>query len=172
MLEFFDMAGGVEGELYGCIPGGSSMPVLNAEECGKANMDYESLMSLGTMLGSGAVMPFNTERDVVQMLATLTRFYAHESCGQCTPCREGTGYADRVMKTVIDGRGHDEDLELMLDLANQFEGTTICPLATADAWPIKNFINKYRNDFDAYIEKNANRSNDRDLATLQPGSFM
>ena len=80
MMDFFELAGGIQGDLLGCIPGGSSAPVLDAEECAKATMDYESLQGLGSMLGSGAVCPFNTDRDPVTMLATLTRFYAHESC--------------------------------------------------------------------------------------------
>jgi len=171
MLEFFDLAGGVTGELAGCIPGGSSAPVLNAEECGKAAMDYESLAGLKSMLGSGAVMPFNTDRDVVAILHTLTRFYAHESCGQCTPCREGTGYAHRVLNHVVAGKGRDGDIDLVRDLADQFEWTTICPLATADAWPIKSFTGKFRAAFDAYVAKNPERAAKRDLATVRPGAF-
>ncbi len=171
MTEFFALAGGVQGDLAGCIPGGSSSPVLTAEECAKAAMDYESLAGLKSMLGSGAVMPFNTTRDPVAILKTLTRFYAHESCGQCTPCREGTGYADRVLRQVADGKGRDGDIDLIRDLAGQFELTTICPLATADAWPIQSFTAKFRAAFDAYVAKNPERAKPRDLATLRPGAF-
>lgn len=183
MTDFFELAGGVVGDLLGCIPGGSSMPVLNAEECGKANMDYESLQSLKTMLGSGAVMPFNTTRDPVRILETITRFYAHESCGQCTPCREGTGYADRVMKRIANGGGRDGDVDFLRDIATQFDGTTICPLATADAWPIESFTRQFRDKFEAYLDSDADKAADadtereaearaRDLASTWPGGFM
>jgi NADH-quinone oxidoreductase subunit F len=172
MTEFFELAGGVVGELQGCIPGGSSAPVLDAAECAKAAMDYESLAGLKSMLGSGAVMPFNTTRDPVAILRTLTRFYAHESCGQCTPCREGTGYAHRVLDLVADGKGRDGDIDQIRDLADQFEWTTICPLATADAWPIKSFTGKFRPAFDAYLAKNPDRATPRELKQLEPGAFM
>ena len=172
MLEFFELAGGVVGELLGCIPGGSSAPVLDAADCAKACMDYESLQGLGSMLGSGAVCPFNTERDPVAMLTTLTRFYAHESCGQCTPCREGTGYADRVLQRIHAGRGRQTDIAFLRDLAGQFNGTTICPLAIADAWPIESFTEKFRDRFDAYLAKSEQVGAERDLTALKPGAFM
>jgi len=172
MLDFFDLAGGVVGELGGCIPGGSSAPVLTAEECGLATMDYESLLGLKSMLGSGAVMPFNTSRDPVKILEAIARFYAHESCGQCTPCREGAGYADRVIGKVVEGRGRQGDVDLIRDLAEHFEWTTICPLATADAWSIKSFVDKYREHFDRYLERSPEKDVGRDLATHRPGAFM
>ncbi|MFW5845197.1 MAG: NADH-quinone oxidoreductase subunit NuoF [Planctomycetota bacterium] len=172
MLEFFEAAGGVVGELLGCIPGGSSAPVLSAAECAEAGMDYESLQGLKTMLGSGAVFPFNTERDPVQLLATLTRFYAHESCGQCTPCREGTGYAKRVLEQVLLGTGRRADLDLIRDLADRFEKTTICPLATADAWPIQSFMTKFRGHFERYLERSPAPERERDLVSLKPGAFQ
>lgn len=171
MMDFFNLAGGVTGDLLGCIPGGSSAPVLTAEECAKATMDYESLAGLKSMLGSGAVMPFNTTRDVVTLLRTLTHFYAHESCGQCTPCREGTGYADRVLREVVAGQGRDGDITLLRDLADRFELTTICALATADAWPIQSFTTKFRAAFDATVAKNPERNKARDLVTVRPGAF-
>lgn len=173
MLEFFDLAGGVVGDLLGCIPGGSSSPVLNAEECGRATMDYESLgPELKSMLGSGAVMPFNTERDPVQILRPIVRFYAHESCGQCTPCREGTGYADRVFEQIVDGKARDGDLDLFFELAANFEWTTICPLATADAWAIKSFVSKFREYFERYIDRSERKDVDRELVSHRPGGFM
>ncbi len=171
MKEFFDLAGGVVGDLAGCIPGGSSSPVLSSDECDDATMDYECMKELGTMLGSGAVMPFNTTRDPVLMLQTLTRFYSHESCGQCTPCREGTGYADRVVDAVVAGKGRMGDVEFIQDLADQFEWTTICPLATADAWAIGGFLKKFRSYFDAYLDKSDEKDAGRDVASLQPGGF-
>ncbi|MCX8038996.1 MAG: NADH-quinone oxidoreductase subunit NuoF [Planctomycetota bacterium] len=171
-MEFFALAGGLVGELLGCIPGGSSAPVLTAEETRRATMDYESLSSLKSMLGSGAVTPFNTTRDPVLILQTLTRFYAHESCGQCTPCREGTGYVDRVLDALIDGHGGDGDVDLLKSLADQYEPmTTICAFGPGAAWPVQSFVSKFRPYFEAYIAKNPQRQRTRDLADVRPGAF-
>ncbi len=171
LLEGKDLCQGIVGELKGVIPGGSSSPVLTAEEARKANLDYEALAALKTMLGSGAVIAFNTTRDVVGMLASLTRFYAHESCGQCTPCREGTGYADRILKGVVARKGRDGDLEHMLDLAANFSNTTICPLASADAWPIENFIGKFRPEFEKAVSANPGHAAPRVDDDFRPGAF-
>ncbi|HQF55307.1 MAG TPA: NADH-quinone oxidoreductase subunit NuoF [Fibrobacteria bacterium] len=171
LLESDKYCQGVVGKLKGVIPGGSSSPVLTVEEAAKATMDYEALAALKTMLGSGAVVVFNETRSVVGMLASLTRFYAHESCGQCTPCREGTGYADRILKTVVAGKGRDGDLENMLSLADNFSYTTICPLASADAGPIQNFIGKYRAEFDAVVARNPEHADERVTPAFRPGAF-
>ena len=173
MMDFFELAGGIQGDLAGLYPRGFIGACINGRRMCEAAMDYESLAGLKSMLGSGAVCPFNTDRDPVQMLLTLTRFYAHESCGQCTPCREGTGYADRVLKKVGRGEGHDGDIEFLRDLADQFNGTTICPLAIADAWPIESFTAKFREHFDAYIAKNDEADQaERELTAHRPGGFM
>ncbi len=171
MMDFFELAGGIKGELAGCIPGGSSAPVLTAEECQEATMDYECMAAMKTMLGSGAVMPFNNTQDLVRLTETLARFYAHESCGQCTPCREGTGYAERILQQVVKGEAHEGDIDLIYDLADKFEWTTICPLATADAWAVKGFISKFREQFDAYQNKGSKVTEQRDVETLRPGAF-
>jgi NADH-quinone oxidoreductase subunit F len=170
-MEFFDLCGGLSGELLGCIPGGSSAPVLNAEETKKATMDYESLAGLKSMLGSGAVTPFNTTRDPVIILESIARFYAHESCGQCTPCREGTGYVDRVLKKVVEGHGKEGDLDLIIDLAESYEWTTICAFAPGAAWPVLSFIKKFRPHFDAYVKRNPQHAKPRELTAAQPGAF-
>jgi NADH-quinone oxidoreductase subunit F len=171
LLESPDYCQGIVGTLKGCIPGGSSTPVLTPEESAKVTLDYEAMAAAGTMLGSGAVIPFNTERSVVGMLKSLTHFYSHESCGQCTPCRDGTGYADRVLTTVVEGNGHDGDLDMLVDLANKFNGATICPLSAADAAPIINFVKKYRSEFEAVVAKNPKRSEPRVDAHFRPGGF-
>ena len=170
-MEFFDLCGGLKGELLGCIPGGSSAPVLNAEETRKATLDYESLAALKSMLGSGAITPFNTSTDIPKFLQTIARFYAHESCGQCTPCREGTGYVDRVLDKVVDGKGRDGDIDLIKDLADSYEWTTICAFAPGAAWPVQSFIAKYREHFQRYIDKNPDHAAARDLVTQRPGAF-
>jgi NADH-quinone oxidoreductase subunit F len=170
-MEFFELCGGLEGELLGCIPGGSSAPVLTAEETKKATMDYESLASMKSMLGSGAVTPFNTTRDPAVILETIARFYAHESCGQCTPCREGTGYVDRILRKLVRGKGIDGDVDLIKDLAGRYEWTTICAFATGAAWPVISFVTKFRQHFIAHIEKNPDHAKGRDLVAARPGAF-
>jgi NADH-quinone oxidoreductase subunit F len=172
-MDFFELAGGLKGSLLGCIPGGSSSPVLTAEETATATMDYESLASLKSMLGSGAVTPFNTDRDPVLMLQSIARFYAHESCGQCTPCREGTGYVDRVLDAVVDGHGRTGDSDLLHALASQYEPmTTICAFGPGAAWPVQSFVTKFKPYFDAYIAKNPNAAVPRQLTATAPGAFM
>jgi len=171
VLESEQFCQGIVGELRGVIPGGSSTPVLTAEEAKLAKLDYESLAAQGTMLGSGAIIAFNKSRSVVTMLKSLSRFYAHESCGQCTPCREGTGYADRIMSTLVKGKGRDGDLELLLDLCANFTPTTICPLAAADAGPIESFLKKFRADFEAEIARNPERAESRLTSNYRPGAF-
>lgn len=170
--DFFELAGGLNGELLGCIPGGSSAPVLDAEETRKATLDYESLASFKSMLGSGAITPFNTTRDPVTVLESIARFYAHESCGQCTPCREGTGYVDRILKKVARGEGRDGDIDLIKDLAESYEWTTICAFAPGAAWPVLSFIKKFRKSFDEYVARNPGHAQPRELAQLAPGAFM
>lgn len=171
MLESEQFCQGLVGDLKGVIPGGSSTPVLTAEEAKAAKLDYESLAALGTMLGSGAIIAFNQSRNVVTMLKSLSRFYAHESCGQCTPCREGTGYADRVMGALVNGKGRNGDLELLLDLCANFTPTTICPLAAADAGPIESFLKKFRRDFETEIARNPDRAEQRLHSNYRPGAF-
>lgn len=170
--DFFELAGGLQGEMLGCIPGGSSAPVLTAEETRKATLDYESLASLKSMLGSGAITPFNTSRDPVKILESIARFYAHESCGQCTPCREGTGYADRVIRGISSGKGRDGDADLAKDLADRYEWTTICAFAPGAAWPVQSFLTKFRSHFEAAIAANPAHAVGRDLVAHRPGAFM
>jgi NADH-quinone oxidoreductase subunit F len=161
LLESEEYCGGIAGNLKGCIPGGSSTQVLTAEECKKANMDYESLAAMGTMFGSGAIMPFNDTHSIVQILNTLGKFYAHESCGQCTPCREGTGYVQRIISCIANGNGKDGDLELLNSLCAGFTGTTVCPLAAALAAPVQSYLQKFRSEFEEAILNNPEHANPR-----------
>ena len=172
LLDLVDLCGGLDGELLGCIPGGSSMPVLSADECRRCTLDFECLQELKSGLGSGAVIPFSTRHDPVDLLHTLTRFYAHESCGQCTPCREGLGYAHRLLGEIAACRGREGDLAFLKDLADNFETTTICPLATACAWPIQSFLKKFPDAFARRLAASPERSAPRELGRLWPGGFM
>lgn len=137
--------------LKAVIPGGSSVPVLTAEEALSVNLDYESLQNAGSMLGSGGFIVMDEDTDMVEVLRVITHFYADESCGQCSPCREGTGWAYRIVKRISEGKASMEDLEILLDLARGMMGRTICPLADAAALPILSFVEKFRDEFEAYI---------------------
>ncbi|HNI99384.1 MAG TPA: NADH-quinone oxidoreductase subunit NuoF [Leptospiraceae bacterium] len=150
-----DLCGGMADgkKLRGIIPGGSSVPILTAEECKTANMDFESMAEHKTMLGSGAVIVLAEDTDIVETTFRLAEFYAHESCGQCTPCREGTHWVADLLHKIRDGHGTKKDLELILSLTVNMEGgTTICPLADACVGAVRPTIQKYRPEFEARLK--------------------
>ncbi|HUP00005.1 MAG TPA: NADH-quinone oxidoreductase subunit NuoF [Gemmatimonadota bacterium] len=135
--------------LKGVIPGGSSVPVMTPDECRGARMDYEGLRERGSLVGSGGFIVIGDNVSAVDCLLNLAHFYAHESCGQCTPCREGCGWIEQLVGRVRDGRGSQADLERILRLSDAMAGKTICALADALAWPSVAFIKKYPQDFAA-----------------------
>src|ERR1035441_410298 len=145
-----DLCGGLkEGrKLKGVIPGGSSMPVLKADQIDVA-LDFESLRKAGTMAGSGGIIVLDDTVDIVQSTLNVAQFYAHESCGQCTPCREGTLWMEKMLHRIQQGHGRPEDVDLLWDVADNIDGKTICPLGEAAAWPVKAFVTKYRSEFEA-----------------------
>jgi NADH-quinone oxidoreductase subunit F len=153
LMDLIELAGGLKQgrRLKAVIPGGSSAPVLNAEECLSAKMDYEDLAAKGSMLGSGAVIVIDDSHSMVDLLSVIMHFYHHESCGQCTPCREGTGWLDKVVKSIFKGQGRIEDLNLILKVAEQMKGKTICALSDAAALPAISFVSKFRDEFEKYI---------------------
>ncbi len=138
--------------LKAVIPGGSSVPVLRADECHDLPMDFDALAERGSMLGSAAVMVMDTGTDMVRVMERISHFYAHESCGQCTPCREGTGWLEKVLQRIRRGEGKPSDLTLLDNVAVNMQGTTICPLADAAAMPMRSFLEKFRDEFEHYIE--------------------
>ncbi len=148
------MAGGVKGgrKLKAVIPGGSSVPVVPGDIMMGVNMDYDSIGKIGSMLGSGAVIVMAEGTDMVKVLANLSHFYAAESCGQCTPCREGTGWLARVLHRILHGQGRPEDLDLLDSVAGHIGGRTICALGDAAAMPVQSFLKHYRHEFQHYIE--------------------
>ena len=153
--ELLALAGGVwKGrKLKAVIPGGSSVPVVPGDLMLKANMDYDSVSKVaGSMLGSGAVIVMDETTDMVKTLQRISRFYFSESCGQCTPCREGTGWLYRVVTRIVEGKGRSEDLELLDSVASKIEGRTICALGDAAAMPVRSFVKHYRHEFAYYIE--------------------
>jgi len=155
--DLLEMAGGVwkDRKLKAVIPGGSSVPVLPAEIILQTNMDYDSLRNAGSAVGAGSVIVMDETTDMVKVLERLSYFYYEESCGQCTPCREGTGWLYRIIKRINDGHGTMEDLDTLLDVANRIEGRTICALGDAAAWPVQSFLKHYRHEFETKIENAA-----------------
>ncbi|MHB8474162.1 MAG: NADH-quinone oxidoreductase subunit NuoF [Gammaproteobacteria bacterium] len=151
--ELLAMAGGVRNghKLKAVIPGGSSMPVLPAELIMDCDMDYDSLTKAGSALGSGAVIVMDDSTCMVKALQRLSRFYYAESCGQCTPCREGTGWMYRMLERIENGQGHPEDLDRLAAAAGQIEGHTICAFGEAAAWPVQSFLKHFRNEFEYHI---------------------
>ena len=152
--ELLELAGGVLNgrSLKAVIPGGSSVPVVPGDIMMNTNMDYESIVAAGSLLGSGAVVVMDDSTDMVKVLQRISRFYFSESCGQCTPCREGTGWLYRMLCRIVDGNGQQEDIEKLDDVAKKIEGRTICALGDAAAMPVYSFIKHYRDEFAYYIE--------------------
>ncbi len=152
--KLLDMAGGVRNgnKLKAVIPGGSSMPVLPAEIMMGLNMDFDSVQKAGSYLGTGAIIVMDETTCMVKALERLSYFYYEESCGQCTPCREGTGWLYRIIHRIEHGEGRPEDLDLLLDLCGNIAGRTICALGDAAAWPVQGFLKHYRAEFEYHIE--------------------
>ena len=148
-----ELAGGVRGgNLKAVIPGGSSAPVLPAHIMMECTMDYDSISKAGSMLGSGAVIVMNDTRCMVKSLQRLSYFYYEESCGQCTPCREGTGWLWRMVDRIEKGQGRPEDLDLLDSVAGNIMGRTICALGDAAAMPVRSFVKHFRDEFAYHIE--------------------
>ena len=155
LLDLIELAGGLRKgrTLKAVIPGGSSAPVLTAKECEKACMDFESLSELGSMLGSGSVIVMDDSCSMVDMLSVIEKFYHHESCGQCTPCREGTGWLSKVVDDILKGNGRIQDLNLIKGISENMMGKTICALSDAAALPAISFVSKFREEFETHIRK-------------------
>lgn len=140
-------------KLKGVIPGGASMPVLRADEIDGVVMDYESFQAAGTLLGSGGVIVMDDTTCMVKAAWNIARFFAHESCGQCTPCREGCHWMEKIFWRIENGEGKNEDLDLILSISGNIQGNTICPFGDAAAWPAAAFIKKYRTEFEEHINR-------------------
>jgi NADH-quinone oxidoreductase subunit F len=152
--DLLEMAGGVLGgrKLKAVIPGGSSVPVVPAEAMMKTTMDYDALKALGSGVGSAAVIVMDETTCMVRVLERLSRFYMSESCGQCTPCREGTGWLTRTLRRILNGTARREDLDLLLEVAGRIEGHTICALGDAAAWPVQGILKHFRPEFEYMID--------------------
>ncbi len=157
--DLLEIAGGMLGgrKLKAVIPGGSSVPVMPGDIIMNCTMDYNSLSEAGSSFGTGAVMVMDETTCMVKVLRRISRFYMAESCGQCTPCREGTGWLYRMLTRIVEGRGQEDDLDKLLDVANKIEGHTICALGDAAAWPVQSFLKHYHHEFE-YMIRNKGRS--------------
>jgi NADH-quinone oxidoreductase subunit F len=147
--------GGVRGgwkNLKAVIPGGSSVPMLTASQCDDAIMDFDWLREQRSGLGTAAVIVMDQQTDVIKAIWRLSKFYKHESCGQCTPCREGTGWLNRMLVRILAGQGRREDIGMLVEVANKIEGHTICALGDAAAWPVQSFIKHFRHEFEYMID--------------------
>ena len=150
-------AGGVRGgwnNLLAVIPGGSSVRCLPAPLCDDLPMDFDSLVKLKSGLGTAAVIVMDKSTDIVRAIARISYFYRHESCGQCTPCREGTGWMWRVVSRMAEGRAHKREIDMLLEVSQQVEGPTICALGDAAAWPIQGLIRHFRPEIERRIAEN------------------
>jgi NADH-quinone oxidoreductase subunit F len=165
--DLLEYAGGMKGgrKLKAVIPGGSSVPVVPGDVMIKVNMDYDSLKAAGSAIGSAAVIVMDETTCMVRVLERISRFYMSESCGQCTPCREGTGWMNRLLKRILAGNARREELGLLLDVANRIEGHTICALGDAAAWPVQSFLKHYKHEFEYMIDHGG-----RSLVTEQLGA--
>jgi len=152
--DLLEIAGGVRGgrALKAVIPGGSSVPVMPADKIMDLTMDFDTIRAAGSGLGTGAMVVMDETTCMVSLLRRISRFYSAESCGQCTPCREGTGWLYRVLTRITAGQGRLADLDMLVDVANKIEGHTICALGDAAAWPVQSFLKHYRHEFEYMIE--------------------
>ncbi len=150
----YKYAGGVIGDkkIKCVIPGGSSMPPLRGDQLEGVKMDAESLKAVGSAIGTGGIMVMDEDTDLIKVLARIAKFYYHESCGQCTPCREGTGWMLKILNRIARGEGTKKDVDLLVTIAKNIEGNTICALGDAAAWPVKFMIERFREEFDAVVK--------------------
>ena len=151
----YNYAGGVPGnkKILCVIPGGSSMPPLRGDQLEGVKMDAESLKTVGSAIGTGGIMVMDEDTDLVKVLARIAHFYHHESCGQCTPCREGTGWMEKVLQRILRSEGSISDIDLLISIANNIEGNTICALGEAAAWPVRYMVTRFRDYFEARVSK-------------------
>ncbi len=150
----FDICGGVRNnkKIKAIIPGGSSMPPLRGDEIDRVKMDEESLKPYGTHIGTGGIVVMDEDTDIVKVTLRIAHFYHHESCGQCTPCREGCGWMENILIRIYNGEATSKDLDLLVSVANNIEARTICALGDAAAWPVRGFVTKFRDDFEKRVK--------------------
>ncbi len=150
----YEVAGGIRNgkKLKAVVPGGSSVPILRADMIEGVRMDADSLREAGSMMGTAGMLILDEDTDIVKFIYRTAKFYDHESCGQCTPCREGTGWFVKILEKFVAGEAESKDLDLLLDLCDNMEGRTVCALADAAAWPVRYSILRFRDEFEARVK--------------------
>lgn len=169
LKELLALAGGIRGgKIKACIPGGSSMPVIKPDEIERAIIGYEEMQEVKSMVGSGGCMFFNEHTDMVMLAWRTALFYANESCGKCTPCREGTKWMIQILDRIVAGNGQKGDMDLLREVAEQIEGRSFCALGDAAAWPVKAFIRQFPEEFEYWIENGKSMLSSRESLALVP----
>jgi NADH-quinone oxidoreductase subunit F len=169
LKELLEMAGGMKGgKLKACVPGGSSVPIINAEACEKAIIGYEEMGEVGTLLGSGGCMFLNEHTCIVNFIWRTAMFYANESCGKCTPCREGTRWLFQILDRIRQGKGKPEDIDLLKDVSSQIDGRSFCALGDAAAWPVIGAIKVFREEFEYYIANGKSMVDSPSASAMMP----
>ena len=169
LAELLEMAGGIKGgALKACVPGGSSVPIINSEAVNRAVLGYEEMSEVKSMVGSGGCMFLNEHACIVTFIWRTAQFYANESCGKCTPCREGTKWLVQILERVIRGRGRPEDVQLLNDVANGIEGRSFCALGDAAAWPITNAIRVFPEEFEYFARNGRSMVESRETTLMAP----
>jgi NADH-quinone oxidoreductase subunit F len=152
LMDLLNLAGGMKGKLKACVPGGSSVPIMNAEACEKAIIGYEEMGEVGSMVGSGGCMFLDEHTCIVSFIWRTAMFYANESCGKCTPCREGTKWMLQILERIVRGKGQPGDMDLLLDITKQIDGRSFCGLGDAAAWPVAAALRVFPEEFEYYIK--------------------
>lgn len=169
LMELLEMAGGMKGgALKACVPGGSSVPIINAEACEKAIIGYEEMSEVGSMVGSGGCMFLNEHTCIVSFIWRTALFYANESCGKCTPCREGTGWMEKILRRIVEGNGQPGDDDLLMQVQAQIDGRSFCGLGDAAAWPVAGGIRVFPEEFKYYIEHGRSMVDTPEARALAP----
>ena len=153
LMELLEISGGMKGgKLKACVPGGSSVPIITAESCEKAIIGYEEMGDVKTMVGSGGCMFLNEHTCIVQFIWRTAQFYAMESCGKCTPCREGTKWMLQILERIVEGNGQEGDMDLLMEITTQIDGRSFCGLGDAAAWPVAAALRVFPEEFEYYIK--------------------
>ncbi|MCC7433182.1 MAG: NADH-quinone oxidoreductase subunit NuoF [Methanoregulaceae archaeon] len=171
LMDLLEMAGGMKGgALKACVPGGSSVPIMNAQQCDGAIIGYEEMAEAGSMVGSGGCMFLNEHTCIVTFIWRTAQFYANESCGKCTPCREGTKWLLQIMERIRSGGGRSGDIELLQEVCSQIDGRSFCGLGDAAAWPVAGAIKVFRDEFEYFIEHGRSIVQSAESARMLPES--
>ncbi len=173
LMELLEMSGGMKGgKLKACVPGGSSVPIINADDCAKAVIGYEEMGEVKTMVGSGGCMFLNEHTCIVSFIWRTAQFYAMESCGKCTPCREGTKWMLQILDRIMRGNGQAGDMDLLLEITKQIDGRSFCGLGDAAAWPVAAALRVFPEEFEYFIQHGKSMVQTPEAQRLMPREFQ